>query len=216
MTIARNAEKLGSNWCDSNGTNCGFSPGQSGKKLASGHNDSGNEAAAGGDTSSAIIASADDSQACYGTTTNGSNTCGGTGSQKRTLTLSNGEVVWDMAGNVWQWTDNTISSAQPSSTFTANTWNWSGFTSDGAAGYLTGWGSLSYDAIQPSNSSWNANQGVGRIYHYNGNPSGPYAFLRGGGWNFGSYAGAFAVGLDNSPGDSGVVSVGFRCVVPLQ
>ncbi|MCL4384109.1 LamG domain-containing protein [Patescibacteria group bacterium] len=216
MTIVRNAEKMGSNWCDSNGTNCGFSPGQSGKKLVSGHNDNTNEASAGGDANSAIIAG-DDSQPCYGTTTDGSNNCGGAGSQRRTLNLSNGEVIWDMGGNVWQWTDNTITGQQPTSTFAANTWNWSGFTSDGAAGYLTGLGpSLLYDMVQPSNATWNANQGVGRIYHYNGNPGGPFACLRGGNWDSGSYAGAFTLHLNGSPSYSGGNSVGFRCVAPLE
>ena len=28
----------------------------------------------------------------------------GSGTEKRTHTLSNGEVIWDMAGNVWEWT----------------------------------------------------------------------------------------------------------------
>ncbi|MDD4221340.1 MAG: SUMF1/EgtB/PvdO family nonheme iron enzyme, partial [Candidatus ainarchaeum sp.] len=32
----------------------------------------------------------------------------GTGNNKRTLSLTNGEVIWDLAGNVWEWTNDNI------------------------------------------------------------------------------------------------------------
>jgi len=218
MTIARNAEKLGSNWCDSNGTNCGFTPGQSGKKLASGHNDNTNEAAAGGDTGSAIIASTDDSQACYGTTTNGSNTCGGTGSQKRTLTLSNGEVVWDMAGNVWQWTDNTVLRKDQPDSATSGTpdvgFGWTDFSSGSTTRILVNNGqsaSMGYDVVRPSNATWNANQGVGRIYTYsdvNDTNSTVCAFRRGASWGGSTGAGVFTLYLNFTPGYSGTSALG--------
>lgn len=223
MTIARNNERLGSNWCSSNGTACGYSPGQSGKVLASSHNDGNNEAAAGGDASSAIIASTDDSQACYGTTTNGSNTCGGTGSQKRTLALSNGEVVWDMAGNLYEWTDNTVLRKDQPESSTAGVgdtgWFWSDFATGSVGSTLDNNGqgpSMGYDAIRPSVPSWNANQGVGRIYHYSlvGDVNTTvYAFLRGAVWYDSSHAGVFTLRLSGTPGPSGYSNVGFRCAV---
>src|SRR6266481_2409253 len=109
MTIARNVEKVPANWCNANGTGCGAQAGTKGKILANGHNDKHNEASAGGASfDSALIASQNDDQACFGTTTDGSNKCGGAGSQKRTLTLSNAGVIWDFAGNVWQWVDGTV------------------------------------------------------------------------------------------------------------
>jgi len=202
MTIARNAEKMGSNWCDSNGTNCGFSPGQSGKILAAGHNDSNNEAAAGGDTSSAIIATTDDSLACYGTTTGGTNACGGAGSQKRTLTLSNGEVVWDMGGNVWKWTDDTIMGADKP---VGNTGAWVEWDA------VTSFGTLTYDKLRPSVVTYKSTQGMGQYYE-GANTGGPYAFLRGAYWYVTTSAGPFALNLNVGPGYSGYY-FGFRCAV---
>ncbi|MDP2586058.1 MAG: LamG domain-containing protein [Candidatus Levybacteria bacterium] len=200
MTIARNVEKQGSNWCDSNGANCGFSPGQSSKYLASGHNDNG--------PAFALQASADDSQACYGTVTKDVNTTCGTGAtQKRTHTLSDGEVIWDMAGNVWVWTDNTIlGKNQP--TGISPGFAWRNFTD------LTTYGTLSYDQVRPSNSSWNSSQLVGRIYS-DGTASNNtnYAFLRGAEWSDGSRAGVLALNLSFTPGNSGNSDVGFRCAL---
>ena len=212
MTIARNAERLGSNWCDSNGSNCGFSPGTASKILAAGHND--NSPAAD------LQASTDDSQACYGTVTkNTNNACGSVGgTQKRTHKISNGETIWDLAGGVWEWTNDTITAQnQPEATDGATTrtgFNWSGFTNDGVTWYLSNHGTLGYDAIRPSNATWNANQGVGRIYHDSNSAGGTvYAFLRGASWSYGSYAGVFTLILYLTPGYTGDNNVGFRCAV---
>ncbi|MDD3940402.1 MAG: hypothetical protein PHQ01_02400 [Candidatus Pacebacteria bacterium] len=218
MTIVRNLEKMGSNWCDSNGGNCGFTPGQSGKIIASGHNDNG--------PALALQASTDDSQGCYGTVTKDVNTaCGSGGTQKRTLTLSNGETIWDMAGNVWEWTDNTVLRKDEPDSATSGTpdvgWGWTDFASGSTTRILVNNGqntSMGYDAIRPSNIAWNANQGVGRIYTYSDvsdASSTVYAFLRGGSWNDGSYAGAWTLFLYHTPGVSSAI-IGFRCVAPLQ
>jgi formylglycine-generating enzyme required for sulfatase activity len=225
MTIARNAERQGANWCDSNGNNCGFTPGQSGKILAAGHNDNVNDTAAGGDGNSAIIASSNDSYACYGTNTGVTVCNGGASQQKRTHTLSNGEVIWDLAGNVWEWTDNVVQRKdEPECQGSACVvgWQWSDFASGSTNSYLlnNGQGSaMGYDVIRPSNPLWNANQGVGRIYHYSDpadvNTTG-YAFLRGARWVDGSSAGVFALNLFNTPGHSGYYHIGFRCAVAPQ
>lgn len=166
MTIARNVEKQGSNWCDANGSNCGFSPGQSGKYLASGHNDNG--------PACALQASTDDTQACYGTVTKDVNTtCGAAGTQKRTHALSNGETIWDMAGNVWEWTNDTIL-GKNEPTGSSPGFNWREFTA------LTTYGTLAYDNVRPSNSSWNSTQLVGQIYSDGtGSNNTAYAFRRG-------------------------------------
>jgi len=216
MTIARNTERMGSDWCDLNGGGCGFSPGQSSKYLVAGHND--NVPALG------LQASTDDSQACYGTVTKDVNTaCGSAGTQKRTHTLSNGQTIWDLAGNLWGWTDDTVLRKDEPDSETSGVpdvgWGWTDF----AAGSLTrilvnnGQGSsMDYDVFRPSNSSWNANQRVGRIYIYsdvNDTNTTVYAFRRGAHWGYTTDAGVFTLCLHDTPGDTGDGGLGFRCAV---
>ena len=218
MTIARNAEKMTSNWCDLNGGGCGFSPGQSSKYLASGHNDNG--------PALGLQASTDDGQGCYGTVTANTNTaCGNSGTQKRTMTFSNGEVIWDMAGNLWQWTDNTIMRKDQPDSATSGVGDISFGWTDFASGSITrilvnnGQNGMTYDTFRPSNTLWNANQGVGRIYTYSDlvdTNTTVYAFLRGGVWDNSTYAGLFTLLLVDTPGNSSYYSVGFRCVAPSQ
>ncbi len=200
MTIARNIEQVPANWCNPNGTACGALPGTKGKILANGHNDNHNEASAGGSSfNSALIASVDDSQACYGTTTDGSNTCGGTGSQKRTLELSNGQIIWDFAG----WTLSDFAPGSLASVITDNGQN----------------SALGYDSFRPSNPNWNASNGVGRIYHYssaNDTDTTLYGFIRGGNWKHGTDDGAFYMHLTPVPDKTNIDDVGFRCTTSLQ
>jgi prepilin-type N-terminal cleavage/methylation domain-containing protein len=84
QTIAWNIENVPSNW--SGGTvGSGY--------LYSGHNNN--------DPANALPASSDDTQGYYGETVTST-------SQIRTLTLSDGAVIWDMAGNLRQWTNDQI------------------------------------------------------------------------------------------------------------
>lgn len=78
MTIVRNAEQVNSNWS-------GGSPGSG--YMYSGHNDD--------IPPYALTADPNDANGYFGTNDT-------SGNQRRTLTLSNGSVVWDFAGNVWQ------------------------------------------------------------------------------------------------------------------
>ena len=48
----------------------------------------------------AIAASSDDNDPCFAT----GQDCSSWTNQKRTHSLSNGEVIWDLSGNVWEWT----------------------------------------------------------------------------------------------------------------
>ena len=85
QSIARNIELVGSNWANDSVGDAGG--------LSTGHSDR--------SPSGALAANSDDNNACHET----EQTCNGStwNSQRRTHTLSNGEVVWDIAGNVWEW-----------------------------------------------------------------------------------------------------------------
>lgn len=202
MTIARNIEQVPSNW--STGT-----VGQG--YIYSGHN---NNAPAG-----ALEASID---------TNGYAGTGQTsGNQRRTLTLTNGEVIWDLAGNVWQWTSDTIQRKdQPDgfnnaddSNFTTG-WEWFDYSKGGGVTqYISsdnlGNTTLEYkDLFLLTSNSYNATNGVGRIYTYSavGDTSTTvYSFLRGGRWNYGANAGVLGLNLSNTPGLR-YYNIGLRCV----
>jgi hypothetical protein len=221
MTIARNVEQVPANWCSPNGTGCGAQPGTSGKILASGHSNALPNAA--------LVASADDAQACFGTATNGSDTCGGPNSEKRTLTLGNNEVIWDFAGNVWQWVDGTVQRRDEPQSVSAGKldtgWLSSEFAPGGSgalASVITGNGSgpsLGYNSFRPSNPTWNSANGVGRMFHYssaNDTSTTVYTFIRGGQWNHGAVDGAFSMHLTPIPTTMNIDDVGFRCTVPVS
>jgi hypothetical protein len=224
MTIARNVEQVKDNWCDKNGTNCGFPPGTRGKILVNGYNDALNEPGDSAGGIGALIAG-EDSQGCFGTTTDGSNVCGGKNSQKRTLTLNNKNILWDFAGNVWQWVDQQVERKDEPKSNSNGVLDLGWLKSDFAPGSLpsvitdNGTGSaLGYDAIRPSNPAWNANNGVGRIYHYstlNDTSTALYAFIRGGNWRHFDDDGAFTIHMSPPANTENIDDVGFRCVAPL-
>jgi formylglycine-generating enzyme required for sulfatase activity len=146
---------------------------------------------------------------------NGSDPEFGTGRDtKAQLVLSNGETIWDLSGNVWEWTNDVISCAGAACTVAEMPFDstpaseWIEFTA------INTYGQLSYDKIRPSNSAWNSNYGSGRLYTDAdaASPSGNvHAFLRGGNWADGATAGAFTLSLGSAPGNSNT-SFGFRCV----
>ena len=194
MTIATNALWVNANWCSSDGSACNNAPGTASKYLASGHNDNA--------PAQALAASATDSEACYGTVTAGVNdVCGTAGTQKRTLTLSNGSVIWDIGGNVWQWTDAwIIGNEQPNDAVDGFAWH--EFTA------ITKWKDLNY--ANPTNRSWNSTQHLGRIATDGTAANNTlYGFLRGGHWNDGTAAGAFTLSLGATPADT-ATNIGFR------
>ena len=210
MTIAHDILTQPANWCDADGSNCGVAPGTSGKVLASGHNDS--------VPNMPLEASSDDAQACFGTVTAGVNTpCGSDAStQKRTLTLSNGEVIWDLVGNVAHWTSGTETQGNLPSfggaggPFEYNTDTGFGFD------VPDDWGTLSYTnpAIHnPAAASWGVANGVGILVSgfSSGSPT-VIAFGRGGTWGVGPVSGAFTLNLGGTPSDSDPV-IGFRATL---
>lgn len=102
------------------------------------------------------------------------------GNQKRTLTLTNGEVIWDLAGNVREWTSGQVSGGQPGVVGMGYAWReWtSGLT----------YGSMSPDPhpgyANPLGSTWNSNQGIGETW-LSADDNGLKVIVRSGYWDDG-------------------------------
>ncbi len=205
MTIARNVEAQPSNW----------SLGRIGSGyLYAGHND--NEpakalVASSNDANRAAYTDANGTEATTTTTTTTATGQSGTGggSQIRTLNLSNGSVIWDFAGNVWEWT-NVVISGKNKPKGEGLIPNWLEFTK------LTNYGSLSSDEIRPLASLYNSSSsyGVGTIYSGMMTGDNKFGMVRGGDFSTGYFAGAFAVHLANLSTSSNY-SIGFRCSDPI-
>ena len=182
LTIAQNVLSVPSNW--SSGTvGTGY--------IYFGHNDNA--------PANALAADTNDANGYSGTGNSSPS------NQRRTLTLTNGEVIWDMAGNVHDWTSGTSTTGQPGMTGeTAYAWKqWNAVTDDG---------SLSPNPFPsfgtPAASGWNYGQGIGQLYS-NAGETALRGFIRGGTWNYGGAAGVLTLVLSGPP--SGVDSVvGFR------
>jgi hypothetical protein len=184
LTIVQNVLTVPSNW--STGTiGSGY--------IYSGHNDS--------SPTNVITADTSDSNGYV-------NTGNTSGNQRRTLTLTNGEVIWDMAGNVWECTSgqtNGTTAQQPGVVGNSYTsWiQWNAVTTPG---------NLSPSPFPNYGTSaaigWTSSNGIGMLlssYAETGLPG----FVRGGNLDDGSYAGVLALALYPSP--SGMSStIGFR------
>ncbi len=157
--------------------------------------------------SSALEASADDLDTLYGITGGITDTTGG--NSQRVLYLSSGDVIWDIVGNVWEMTSDTIDGAQPG----ANGYAWRQYTA------ITNWGNLPLDS-RPSAlagmealsdiGSWDSSQGIGQIYSDLSSTS-TRAIMRSGNWSGTNTRGVLTLhaGLGTGSVNS---SVGFRVV----
>lgn len=182
MTIARDIENYAPNW--------------SGGSVGSGHIPRGHS----DNSPSNALAVTDTLDPYDGTGNNSGETPGSGWEQKRTHTLSNGSVIWDLAGNVWEWTDWDAGSAG----FTT------GPTDEAASVFqlsVNPTGSLTADDYKPDNDTYNSTNNSFGVW--SGGSGG--AALRGGGWGNFTNAGAFALILVYSPSSSDS-SFGFRCV----
>ncbi len=187
MTIAREIEKTAANW-SSGGVGNGM--------LNRGHSDSTPE----------LALEVTDLNNPYNETGNNSGQSAGSGwEQKRKHTFSNGQEIWDIAGNVPEWTD----------------WSFSGGLTSGPTSCVGAWtqlpvvscGALAAADYMPANttgvtaSNYNSNYGLGQFYGGTGG-----AALRGGGFTNAEKAGVFSLNFfadDNTP----FSGVGFRCVL---
>ncbi|HYX37812.1 MAG TPA: hypothetical protein VE954_32315 [Oligoflexus sp.] len=185
MTIGANVAAIAGNW---SGGVVGTG------SLFSGHNDS--------NPNNACAASSDDGLFYVETDCTPVST-GDTSEQRRTLTLSNSEVIWDLSGNVYEWVNYINLSDKPGATnayyeYTA----------------LTGTTTTALKDLVPTNAvkafwsdAWNSGKGIGSFYPGT-NGSGGALVRGGGGWAEG---GVFRVYLTDSPTTSGL-HIGFRCV----
>jgi hypothetical protein len=121
-------------------------------------------------------------------------------SQMRTHFLSNGNVVWDMAGNVWSWVDLTCTGGAGAGN---GVWYNGGAWADWTNANLTDWEKL---VAGPAGSLTSVN-GAGQ---YSGCTANGSVLVRGCRWDNGSSAGVFAAGLGPAPSSSSA-DVGFRC-----
>ncbi len=174
MTIAQNVLSVPGNWSGGS-VGSGY--------IYSGHNDN--------VPATAIEADVSD--------TNGYVNTGNTsGNQKRTLTLTNGEVIWDLAGDVYEWTQGTVAGGQQpglsgESAYAWKQWNNGSLLMNGLPA-LSQPGSTGISGI-----TWNSSSGIGQLYSNYGEAA-ARAFLRGGRWDNGSNAGVLTLFLNNSSG----------------
>jgi len=181
MTVARNIENTAANW-SSGVVGAGA--------LNRGHSDSA--------PANSLPANADDNQACEGT----GQPCSSTiwDGQRRTHVLSNGEVIWDLAGNVLEWNDWNVPTADKASPQAA----WI------EIGVSTPTVSMPQVSYYPEHTTYTAAQGIGMYYPGNSGSGG--AARRGGDWGSGTSAGVFSLGLGYGPSGT-YADVGFRCAL---
>ncbi len=188
MTLAANVLSVPSNW--------------SGGAVGSGYIYNGH---VNGNPSSALAASNNDADGLNGIT-------GGTGSgaqynNRRTLTLSNGEIIWDLAGNVHEWTNATIGAGQQPGVSTDSTYVWKEWSNSSML--WNGLPNLSRpSAISSQAATWTSSQGIGELFS-NYTDSIPRVFARGGDYGDGGYGGVLELYTGSAP-TSTASWIGFR------
>ena len=194
MTIGANIANVGSNWDGGTvGTN----------DLSKGHSDN--------SPTEACAADSDDAKAYVEGTCTASST--GTFNQRRTHTLSNGQVIWDFSGNVWEWTSYFNDEEKPSNDGTPDD-AWFEYTA-----ILNPTSTMPLSDLIPTNAvksfwldTWNStNQSIGQ--YYPGTDTNGGGLRRGGDWDD-TTAGMFAARLNFLPTDPST-SAGFRCVIAV-
>jgi outer membrane lipoprotein-sorting protein len=132
--------------------------------------------------------------------------------EKRTHYLSNGEVIWDFAGNVWEWLKDNNSTTVYTGAGNWDYWtDWTDTTpndgiSDSYAVTQALFGPLDLTPAICTNP--NANNYCGFGYLYDGSAG---TVLRGAGWSYGTDSGVFSSFLYGGPSNS-LSGFGFRCV----
>lgn len=175
LTIVQNVLKVPSNW-SSGVVGTGY--------IYSGHND--------GTPHNALEADPNGDNGYYNT---GNVT---PSNQRRTLTLSNGQVIWDLAGNLWEWTSGTATIGKPGITgdnYDSREWP-----------NVTNLGSIVPNIFPSATgitgaSSWNSSNGIGEIFS-NADDNNLRGFLRGGSFSDSIYAGIMTMDFYYTPDSS--------------
>ena len=183
MAIASNIAAVASNWSVEG-------------ELARGHSDSNPSRACEADVIDAN--SYVNANNCIGSPTGAFN-------QRRTHNLSNGEVIWDLAGNVWEWTSFVNSGPKPTPVGNSR------FELTGVSESS----SLPLTKLIPTlaiSSTWNSANSIGQ-YYPGGSTSGG-SLTRGGNNGDGSLSGIFSAQL-NFTQTARHPTGGFRCAYTL-
>lgn len=131
------------------------------------------------------------------------------GNQKRTLKLSNGEVIWDFSGNIYDWTLTQTNGGQPG--VIGGGWDWRQWTTTMSHGNLP----LNPfpDGTEITNAgNWDSTNCIGQLYSSADDVS-IRGFLHGGSYNDNSGAGVLSLDIAFTPNNSSE-RVGFRVVEP--
>jgi prepilin-type N-terminal cleavage/methylation domain-containing protein len=134
---------------------------------------------------------------------------GGWAINKRTHTLSNGQVIWDIAGNVEEWVDEIIPTQ--AGIIGGTNGNYSEINGvDGVDWENSTNPHISYTQVGPKDQVFTSSNGVGKIWKRISLVD-DYGFVRGGYRDQGVNAGVFCLSLGDLPLDGGS-RLGFRCV----
>lgn len=119
----------------------------------------------------------------------------------RTHLLPNGQVIWDLAGNVAEWTDAlSIAKDGPEDDTPASEWL--------EYGDITSFANMSF--IRPSDTTLTSAAGAGKLYTDAGAGNATRGAVRGGSYLDGEKAGVFSLNLGYSPTHTSN-DIGFRC-----
>ena len=191
QTLARNIELVASNW---NGNTVGSIGG-----LNRGHSDN---------SPASLIAASDDDSPCFDT----EQSCDATtwDREKRTHTLSGGEVIWDVGGNVAEWVKDENTSIYGARAYLVDVTRTSHRNSFSLSGGITTTSRLAKDQFGPTgdypSQGSGDNRGLGYAYLHR-----DLGVVRGGSFLQFAYAGVFTTSLSfNSSSRSN--QIGFRCV----
>lgn len=197
MTIARNAELVNENWSPVGGVQtAGVGV------MARGHSDTNPDAP---------LASSTDDDPYSGTGNSAAQTANSGWEQRRTHFLSNGEVIWDIAGNMWEYVDWEVAAsdkATPSSGSTSN----STFELNTLTLKISNAHVMKRVTWEQNFTSLNSTNGLGNYNPYTEPNSSNGLTRRGGRWNGGQSAGVFTLSFWPSATYNGDGYHGFRCV----